>query len=1340
MTQTPPELDREAVVKRALSEIRDLRQKLSEAQKWRNEPIAVIGLGCRFPGDVDGPDAFWTTLMEGRDATGEVPPARWDVDAFFDPQPSTPGKMYTRRGGFLSEDVAAFDPGFFRLSPREATTLDPQQRLLLEVAWEAFEHAGRPPRAGDKTGVFVGISTNDYAQNTLFGAPSQIELYTATGAALNAAAGRIAFTFGLQGPAMAVDTACSSSLVAVHLACRSLRLGECRDALAGGVSLILSPAGTIATCQARMMAPDGRCKTFDASADGYGRGEGCGLVVLKRLSDALADGDDVLAVIRGSAVNQDGASGGLTVPNGAAQRDLFKAALVDAQVQPAEVGMVEAHGTGTPLGDPIELESIQAVYGEGRDAARPCAVGSVKTNIGHLEAAAGIAGLIKTVLALRHETIPRHLHLQTLNPQIELAPTFVIPTADQVWPRGAASRFAGVSSFGFTGTNAHLIVGEGPSRVEAAVEPDPGPQVITLSGRSEAAVRALAERYKPFADAPMADIAFAASAGRSHFEHRIAVLAETGEQLAKRLDAAAQGKSDPGVLRGQVSGAQRPKIAFVFTGQGSQYAGMGKELYDREPVFRAVIDRCDALLDGALLPVLFEDASGLIDQTGHTQPALFALEYALCALWRSWGVEPSVVLGHSVGEYVAACVAGVFSLEEGLKLVARRAQLMQALPPSGAMAAVWASEADLDLSPYGDRLSLAAVNGPGDLVVSGEAKALDALRADLERKGVASRPLTVSHAFHSPLMAPILEPFADLARTIDYQRPQVRLIRDLDGDLADGPLDADYWTAHLRQPVRFHDALQTLKAQDCTVVIEIGPHPILTAMARPPQAEQGEAEPGPRWLPSLRRKRGDLAALRETLAGLYVAGAPIDWTAVHRHQPHNRIHLPTYPFQRKPYWMAPTPAANTGASAVATPAPLDHPFLGGRLSSPLDHAQFETQFNLSRLPMVGDHRIFGMPWVNFATYLELAFAGAREAYGAAPAAVKNVTLPRAMILRKAESKRVQLVLERSPEGRRFQVFAHTPAKTADTPWVVHGLGELVMPEDEAIAAPAKVRLDAVRARCANAVAPATFYAAMEQHGVTLGPACRWLEAVWRGEGEALGEIRLPRDGEHDPRVVLDLGAMDAAFQVLGALLPPDAPRDFVFSSLERIDHFGAGPRGRLWVHAVRATGEPEPDSLVGDLTIFDDEGRVVAAVQRARLQRVQLDAPAAGEVSATPETSSSALAELLLAPDPEAYLGDFLKAELAACLRVSEDEIDIDAELAPQIDSLIAAELNAHVERSLGVRLPVAALFDGSTLRDVTTRLLAEVSPSEDLLTEMLDALEHLTDDEAETRVAEASL
>ncbi len=1331
MTAASPELDREAVVKRALNEIRDLRQKLAEAQRWRAEPIAVIGLGCRFPGGVDGPDAFWTALMEGRDATGEVPASRWNIDAFFHPEPSTPGKMYTRRGGFLSEDVAGFDPGFFRLSPREATTLDPQQRLLLEVAWEAFEHAGRPPRAGDKTGVFVGVSTNDYAQNTLFGAPDQIELYTATGAALNAAAGRIAFTFGLQGPAMAVDTACSSSLVAVHLACRSLRLGECREALAGGVSLILSPAGTIATCQARMMAPDGRCKTFDASADGYGRGEGCGLVVLKRLSDAVADGDDVLAVIHGSAVNQDGASGGLTVPNGAAQRDLFKAALADANVQPADVGLVEAHGTGTPLGDPIELESIQAVYGEGRDAARPCAVSSVKTNIGHLEAAAGVAGLIKTVLALRQETIPRHLHLKTLNPQIDLASTFVIPTSDQAWPRGKTPRVAGVSSFGFTGTNAHVIVGEGPSRTEtAAAGVAPGPQVVTLSGRSEAAVRALAERYGPFADAPVADVAFAASAGRSHFEHRAAILAENGDQLAQRLAAVAQGRDDPGVLRGQVSGAQRPRIAFVFTGQGSQYAGMGRELYDREPVFKAALDRCDALLDGALLPVLFEDDTGLIDQTGWTQPALFALEYALCALWRSWGVEPSVVLGHSVGEYVAACVAGVFSLEEGLRLVARRAQLMQALPPGGAMAAVWAAESDLDLAPYGDRLSLAAVNGPGDLVVSGEADALDALRADLERRGIASRPLTVSHAFHSPLMAPVLEPFADLARTVDYQRPHTRLIRDLDGVLADGPPDADYWAAHLRQPVRFHDALQTLKAQDCALVLEIGPHPTLTAMAKP---AEGQA----RWLASLRRKRSDLATLRETLAGLYVAGVLIDWAAVHRHQPHGPIHLPTYPFQRKSYWMAQTQAVSAGATIG--PAPPEHPFLGGRVSSPLDHAQFETQFNLSRLPMVGDHRIFGLPWVNFATYLELAFAGAREAYGAAPAAVKAVTLPRAMILRDAETRRVQLVLERSPE-RRFQVFAHGAAKGADAPWAVHALGELVMPEDEAVTPPAKIALDAVRDRCITTVAPEVFYAAMESHGVTLGPACRWLEAVWRGKGEALGEIRPPRDDEQDSRIVLDLGAMDAAFQVLGALLPPGAPRDFVFSSLDRIDYFGAGPRGRLWVHAVRADGEVEPDTLVGGLTIFDDDGRVVAAVQRARLQRVQLDAPPANEASSERETSSNALADLLLAPDPEAHLRDFLKAELAACLRVAEDEIDVDAELAPQIDSLIAAELNGQVERSLGVRLPVAALFDGSTLRDVTTRLLAEVSPPDDLLTEMLDALEQLTDDEAETRVAEASL
>jgi acyl transferase domain-containing protein len=876
-------------------------------------PIAIVGLGCRFPGGANDPEAFWRLLRDGQDAVTQIPAQRWTAADWFDPDPERVGKSYCQSGGFLDVAVEDFDSQFFGVTPREATAMDPQQRLLLEVAWEALEHAGRPPVEGERVGVFVGINANDYARLLGQGGKA-IDAYAFTGNTFSVAAGRLSHNLGFQGPSLAIDTACSSSLVAVHLACQSLRMGECEAALAGGVNLMLAPDAYVALSRMHALAPDGRCKTFDASADGYGRGEGCGLVVLKRLSDALADGDDVLAVIHGSAVNQDGASGGLTVPNGVAQQALIGEALERAGLAPEDIGYLEAHGTGTPLGDPIELgAAARALRPEGVGD-RALLVGSAKTNIGHLEAAAGVAGLIKTVLALRHETIPRHLHFDTPNPQIEWSTLPVeVPTEAVTWPRGEAPRFAGVSSFGMSGTNAHLIVGEGPSRAEAAVEPDPGPQVITLSGRSEAPVRALAERYRPLATtAPLADIAFAASAGRSHFEHRIAVLAETGEQLAKRLDAAAQGRSDPGVLRGQVSGAQRPKIAFVFTGQGSQYAGMGKELYDREPVFRAAIDRCDALLDGALLPVLFEDASGLIDQTGHTQPALFALEYALCALWRSWGVEPSVVLGHSVGEYVAACVAGVFSLEEGLKLVARRAQLMQALPPGGAMAAVWASEADLDLSPYGDRLSLAAVNGPGDLVVSGEAEALDALRADLERKGVASRPLTVSHAFHSPLMAPILEPFADLARTIDYQRPQVRLIRDLDGDLADGPLDADYWTAHLRRPVRFHDALRTLQAQDCTVVIEIGPHPILTAMAKPPQAEQAEA--GPRWLPSLRRKRGDLATLRETLAGLYVAGAPIDWTAVHRHQPHNRIHLPTYPFQRKPYWMAPTPAANSGAA------------------------------------------------------------------------------------------------------------------------------------------------------------------------------------------------------------------------------------------------------------------------------------------------------------------------------------------------------------------------------------------------------------------------------------------
>ena len=882
---------------------------------YTSEPIAIVGMGCRFPG-AESPEAFWQLLHDGVDAIREVPSDRWDVDAVYDPEPGTPGKMSTRWGGFLDQ-VDQFDPRFFGISPREASRMDPQQRLLLEVAWEALENAGQAPDrlAGSSTGVFVGVSSYDYS-HLQFSDPERIDAYAGTGNAHSIVANRLSYLLDLRGPSIAVDTACSSSLVAVHLACQSLRSGESDLALAGGVNLILSPELTVTFSQARMMASDGRCKTFDARADGYVRGEGCGVVVLKRLSDALRDGDTILAVIRGSAINHDGRSNGLTAPNGLSQQAVIRQALENAGVAPAQITYVEAHGTGTSLGDPIEVQSLRAVLDEGRPPDQPYLVGSVKTNIGHLEAAAGVAGLIKVVLSLMHEEIPPHLHLEKVNPYISLnGSPLEIPTGRRPWPRGEKPRLAGVSSFGFGGTNAHIVLAEAPvldtpEREEEQVERTH--HLLVLSAKSETALQALAQRYADHlarTSDPVSDICFTASTGRAHFDHRLAVVTDTADTLHERLTSFAAGERPAGLVSGKVESRERPRIAFLFTGQGAQYPGMGRLLYETQPTFRATLDRCDDILrsrlERPLLSVLYpeQEDDPLLHQTAYTQPALFALEYALAELWRSWGVEPDVVMGHSVGEYVAACVAGVFDLEDGLTLIAERGRLMQALPQDGAMAAVFAPEEQIAaaLEPYRDQVSIAAVNGPENTVISGAREAVQAVLETLRAAGVAAKPLTVSHAFHSPLMEPMLDDFEEEACRLHFEAPRIPLVSNLSGGILEPGLvpGATYWRRHVRQTVRFAAGMEAIAGYD--VFIEPGPRPTLLGMGRRCLPESRAL-----WLPSLRAGQDDWQVLLGSLGALYVAGAEIDWDGFDRDYLRRRVSLPTYPFERRRYWLEPS--------------------------------------------------------------------------------------------------------------------------------------------------------------------------------------------------------------------------------------------------------------------------------------------------------------------------------------------------------------------------------------------------------------------------------------------------
>jgi acyl transferase domain-containing protein/SAM-dependent methyltransferase len=912
MSQGPETPEQLSPLKRAILELRELRARLDETERRQREPIAVVGIGMRLPGGAHNESSLWEVLANGVDTISEIPSDRWDLDAYYDADPDKPGKMQTRHGSFLS-DVDQFDAEFFGVSPREAVSMDPQHRLLMETSWEALENAAicPPSLAGSQTAVFVGYGNSDYWRLAYRDA-ERIDAYSALGNAFSVAAGRLSYFLGVHGPSMAVDTACSASLVAVHLACQSLRSGECTLALAAGVNLVLSPEVNINFSKSRMLASDGRCKTFDAGADGYVRGEGCAVVVLKALSAAQADGNRILAVIRGSAVNQDGRSGGLTAPNGPAQEAVIRAALAAAGVAPQEVSYLEAHGTGTPLGDPIEVRAACAVLCKDRSQELPLAIGSIKTNIGHLEAAAGVAGLLKVVLALQNKQIPPHLHLKNKNPYIDWdSLPIVVPTCLTPWEPVRGKRIAGLSSFGFSGTNVHVIVEEPPETTKPWAATDRTVHVLALSARSSSALNQIAQEVAKSLEskAPdaLADICFTANTGRSHFTQRMAVLGKNSDEVRNGLRAFANREAAANVVAGETADSGLPPVAFLFTGQGSQYIGMGRELYETSPTFRQVMDRCDEILrphlERSLLSVLYPEAGELafLDNTAYTQPALFAIEYALSELWRSWGVQPAFVLGHSVGEYVAACVAGVFGLEDGLRLIAERGRLMQSLPAGGRMAAVFAGRPSVEAAvASSSAVSVAAINGPDAVVISGDGNQVQAILRRLSHDGIESKDLAVSHAFHSPLIEPVMDAFEKIASNVEYSDPKVGFVSNVTGELADARLigSAGYWRRHAREPVQFATAVRTMEEQGAKIFLEVGPDPVLLGMA-----QRCLKEGQPLWLPSLRSRRGDWLQMLESLQALYVAGADIDWAGVDRDYPRTRVALPTYPFQRRRYWL-----------------------------------------------------------------------------------------------------------------------------------------------------------------------------------------------------------------------------------------------------------------------------------------------------------------------------------------------------------------------------------------------------------------------------------------------------
>ncbi len=1179
------------------------------------EPVAIIGMSCRFPG-ADGPEQFWEMLKHGRSAITEIPSERSALTGFQ----AGAGDAF-RWGGFLS-DVDAFDASLFGISPREAQSIDPQQRLLLETAWHALESAGVAPNrlAGSATGVFIGVSANDYFRLQRAAGAGQ-DIHSGTGSALSIAANRISYCLGLQGPSMALDTACSSSLVAVHQACRSLAVGESSLALAGGVNLVLSPDYGAIFSQAQMLSPSGRCHTFGAAADGYVRGEGCGVVVLKLLRDAERDGDRILGVIRGSAVNQDGPSNGLTAPNALAQQQVIRAALQQAGLRPDAISYVETHGTGTPLGDPIEVGALQAVLdGAASEAQPPCWLGAAKPNIGHLEPAAGIAGLIKTVLVLQHGQIPPVCTAGSQNPHIDLNGSRVrIPRELVDWPKGGEGpRRAGVSSFGFGGTNAHLIVEAAPAAVVGQQSVSKEAFLLSLSANSAASLRGLASQYARLVEASdtvtLGAICEGAYRRRAHLPERLAVAAAGPQQMAQALAAFAadSGTVAPRLATGRAR--QRRRIAFLFTGQGAQYAGMGQGLYRSEPFFREYLDRCDAvlqpLLGHSVCAILFGGETALLDDTRYAQPAVVALELALAELLRHYGVEPEFVCGHSVGEYAAACVAGLLDLETTLKLVARRGSLMAAAPGQGAMLSVAASAQRVHgmLAEIGSTLEIAAVNAPNQLVLSGPCGDIDAALELFTRGGIDATRLKVSHAFHSRLMDPILDDFrAALAATV-FRPAGLRMIPSC--GTPDARLDhPDYWVEQLRQPVRFADAVAALASAGADTFVEAGPMPVLSRLAARTLHDVN-------WIAPMQKGADEPLHLLEALGALFVNGVELRFGGAGKFMD-LPVSLPLYAFDRARHWFSAAAPASGAMRAVPATASI----AGRRLDIGLeDIACFETALPNDAASYLEDHRLRGRAVMPGAAYASLMLSAAQQAgiaVNGAALSLQALEFFRPLDLTQGEL-RVQTILQRRqqddaddalPGGWSARVLAWDGAS-----WDTYASGKLYSTVQQN--APRGTPLP-TNGELRDLTA---FYSHWAREGLEYGPRFQGLRHLSIDAGTARASVALDDADASSVHAVLHPVLLDAAFQAVGALLGESREHQGLAplpTSVDELLVFAVG-EGVLRVEACLDAASSDR-KIVADLTLYDERGTLVARVRGLHLSMVSLAALAGMPSAASPQ-------------------------------------------------------------------------------------------------------------------------
>ncbi|MCF2527157.1 acyltransferase domain-containing protein [Yinghuangia sp. KLBMP8922] len=1340
-------------LKRALADVQTARARLREVESARREPIAIVGTACRLPGGVRGPDDLWKLVDSGTDAVGEAPTDRgWDLRDIYDPDPDRPGTTYTVNGSFLP-DAADFDAAFFGISPREALAMDPQQRLLLETAWEAFERAGIDAATlkRTRTAVFAGIAGIDYAP-ALDRVPEELEGYLGTGTLGSVASGRIAYTFGLEGPAVTVDTACSSSLVALHLAVQSLRSGESDLALAGGATVMASPAGYVEFSRQRGLSPDGRCKAFGAGADGTGWAEGAGVLVLERLSDAERLGHPVLAVVRGSAVNQDGASNGLSAPNGPAQQRVIREALANAGLTASDVDAVEAHGTGTTLGDPIEAQALIATYGQDRDPERPLWLGSLKSNIGHAQAAAGVAAVIKTVEALRHGRLPRTLHADEPSPHVDWsAGTVRLLDRAQPWPETGAPRRAAVSAFGVSGTNAHVILELPEATTDpeepAAIAPDADrPLPWVLSAKSADALRAQAGRLTEHLAAHpafrTADVGHTLATARTAFDER-AVLVGARTGLRDALAALGRGEDSPAVVTG--TAGPTGKTVFVFPGQGSQWAGMGAELLAESTVFAARFAECEKALepfvDWSLTDVVTGADRGWLDRVDVVQPVLWAVLVSLAEVWRSYGVHPDAVVGHSQGEIAAAVVAGGLGLEDGARIVALRSQAISTLSGRGGMASLGepAAQARERIARWDGKIAVAAVNGPAQVVASGTPYALEVLVAQVTGEGGRARLIPVDYASHSPQVEAIRDRIrADLA-PITPVTGAVPLWSTVTGTWIDtAGMDADYWAANLRETVRFHEATQGLVAAGHTTFIEISPHPVLTpAIEDTLHEELPAARPGqPAGIVTgtLRRDQGGLPRVLTALAEVFVRGVAVDWAAVFAEHTPRHTDLPTYAFQHRRYWRDTVEAPASGASALGLRG-IEHPLVRASVDiGDGDDVLLTGRLSLRGSPWLADHAVQGTVLLPASAFLELAVRAADEV-GLGVVEELVIEAPFAVPERGGVHLRVAVGSATEDGRRRFAILSRDEDAADDgADWTRHAGGFLAPGTGSAPPpAPDPARAAAWPPPGAEPVDVSDAYGLLTAAGLDYGPAFQGLQAAWRGaDGVLYADVELAADEHADAArfgvhpalldAALHIAVVDAVRTARARGTDPGSRLAYAWDDV-RLHASGAvalrvtvTPNGTdsIALEAADATGAPV-------LSVASLVSRAVPAEAAARLRR-SASADASRATSARPVAArrrartapapeATDFAARLDALDPvarEEALVELVRARTAVVLGHTDGDEPISADTAfleLGLDSLTAVELRNRITEATGVRLPATVTIAHPTPRAVAAAL-----------------------------------